>query len=233
MGGTTGLNVTAAANVRLEDCSISNLQNGIVDNSRGWLYVKRTLIRANSVSGITLSPPAATPSDMASLLFANVENSEIQGSGYAGTGILMGDDTGLTMRDSTITQHAVGLSASSQYQWGTGIYAERNIISGNALGNIVVSSTALAAPGVSAMLVANVINDTGNDNIGNNMPSISATGSTAYVALDNNTITGASGYGVSINNSAMVVSAGNNRMGGNGNGTQNFQGSLTNTQFKY
>jgi hypothetical protein len=224
--GDIGINITAAAEVHVEHCIVSNMGNDCVKvTSGGAVYVDHVVVRSNGGNGINVSSGGAdlfvddtriANNVLDGVLLASGQTAlnrvAVENNGFIGVEIVpnAGADPRLTVRDSLIAGNAgngVGITADA----GTTARAEfeHTSIARNGSTGLVIQST-----GGTVSAHASNINASGNavDGVAAFDGTLTVTGST---------MTRNAGYGIHQINTSTVRSPGNNIVDGNVSGPTN------------
>jgi hypothetical protein len=231
-GGNTGINITAAAEVHIEYCVVSNMgSDGIQVTSGGAVYVDHTIVRSNADNGITLGSGGADlflddtriannivtgmflTSGKTTLNRVAVENNGVDGVDMVPNASA---DPHLSVRDSLIAGNGtegVYITASS------GSTARAEFEHTSTVRNGADGLALLANFGAVSAHASNV-NSSGNGNNG-----VFAVGAAATLTVTGSTMTRNGGYGMNQTSGSTLRSPGNNIVDGNVAGALN--GSIT------
>jgi parallel beta helix pectate lyase-like protein len=172
-GGSRGIVITAAGAVHIENCVISGIAvNGILSDSPSTsplrVFIEDTIVRDNSFNGIALRAASG------SLINASIDRCRVTDN--AGAGILAGQGTQMTIRDSVISEN--GGIGVHQLPAAAIVNVETCVVSLNGDDGIFVESGILR-----------VSNSTVTDNFNAGFDNLSAT----FESRGNNTVRGNGG----------------------------------------
>jgi hypothetical protein len=109
-----GIEFNAGAALHVEGCIINGFPGaGILSNAPSKLFIKDTTVRnGGNFSGIFMGAPSGT-------VTVSIERSRVEGLGTTGIGILAGDNSRVTIRDTISSGNGTGFQADPQTINGT------------------------------------------------------------------------------------------------------------------
>jgi hypothetical protein len=102
VGAGNGITVTSVGSLHVENCVISGFATGLSMTGAGRLFMKDTIVRANSVDGVHLAVASGT-------IAASIDRSRFESNG---TGVRAGDGAIASIRRSVASGNASGLAAN-------------------------------------------------------------------------------------------------------------------------
>jgi hypothetical protein len=166
-GSPRGINFSSGGALHVESCTISNLDIGMVFFSATHVFIKDTIVRNNSGTGI----------DFQSDVTASLDNVRLEGNGFGGNNAALNasDGTNVSLRNSVVAGNAFGLVISSSSRAAV-VNLESTIVSGH-------RGSGILTQGLGA--TTNMSNVT----VVNNKTGLSATSGGHIVSFGNNKIT--------------------------------------------
>ena len=193
-GGANGITITNALVVHVENCVIANVTGLGINQGKGLLEVKDTIVRNNGNVGIYVAGPGQ----------ANLDHVRLEANN---TGLAAEFGGAVTMQDSIVTGSPnIGVLANNPVDTGSRVTISRSLISSNNYGIYVDSAGVTGFNPAEISISDSTISESG---VG-----VHVTGA-GYVFLTRNRVSG-NGTGVEVA-SATAYMDGNNLVGNLGN----------------